>query len=631
MSKHEKGSHSAAFSVSSGVAAAPLPGLAASAASRLPRWAFIALVVLYIGQGLFHRDPWRGDDVLGLALARSSIEALLSGQFSTLLLPQISGLAWNDGGPLWPLLLGLFMLPVYLWAGLSGSPLPVHLIDDFARAGIFFTVLLGLFGIWKAADRLARRREAQPIDPLGVGPGSADFGKTLGDCALLITIACLGVIYPWHQSGPESVSFMLQSLALWSLASAPERPRRSSLQIGIIIPAMLLTQGPGLALAWVFGLAAIFGLISAYRMVAQEFFARAVFLGTAVIGVWMGLVIMTQSAMSLGVWWQQQLTDWSILRLIRLDESGLDEVARWFKEMLWRWWPLWPIAFFGLWKNRAISFRRAPHWGMPLVLWLTITLFGLLGPSSWKLHHFAPIAPLALIAAFSLLALPRALVNLIDWFAISLFTALGIFIWLYWSALSFGFPAGLEARLPAAVRDLTGAPNLYDVVIGVLVSLAWISLVVWRIRRGKPALWRPVVLSAGGLTLVWVLLMTLWLPAIDRLQGQGLNAQSLNQHWRILTQHQSDRTITPTNTCVYISPKSRALHLFAVTYTNLPVNVTNEACHWRLISVESAVSYQLVEPEQKGIGREWSIVWRSQAPTNRGLRERFVLLERVSP
>ena len=55
-----------------------------------------------------------------------------------------------------------------------------------------------------------------------------------------------------------------------------------------------------------------------------------------------------------------------------------------------------------------------------------------------------------------------------------------------------------------------------DLLIGLSATLAWLALVRWRLARHPPTLWRPVALSCGGLVLAWLLLMTLWLPAINQ-------------------------------------------------------------------------------------------------------------------
>jgi hypothetical protein len=46
-------------------------------------------------------------------------------------------------------------------------------------------------------------------------------------------------------------------------------------------------------------------------------------------------------------------------------------------------------------------------------------------------------------------------------------------------------------------------------------TLAWAWLVKWRAGRHRAAVWKSLVLPAGGATLCWLLLMTLWLPLLD--------------------------------------------------------------------------------------------------------------------
>jgi 4-amino-4-deoxy-L-arabinose transferase-like glycosyltransferase len=245
------------------------------------------------------------------------------------------------------------------------------------------------------------------------------------------------------------------------------------------------------------------------------------------------------------------------------------------------------------------------------------------------------VAALAVISAFSLLSLPRAVVNLIDWFAVALFTSLGIFIWVYWIALNFGVPQNLAQRASSLAPGVQGNANVYEVMMGLFATLAWIALITWRIRKGNPRLWRPVVLSAGGLTLLWVLLMTLWRPAIDRIQGQYTLARSLESGWVraasarlsltsggvravIARQRQQFRQrVGDPSACVQLSQESPALDAIAVALTNLPV-ADQSTCAWRLA---------LFNPNSKTSER-WKIIWQSSATEDRRSRERFVLLER---
>jgi hypothetical protein len=606
---------------------APLPGLAASAAQRLPRWAFFLLLILYVGHGLFFRDPWRGDDLINIALAKSTAQAFIAGDFSPLLLPQLHGLPWTEYGPLWTAISALFVLPAYANSALFDSPVSLKLLDDLARVPLAITLALGLIAIWRAIDRFARRREAQPIDPLGVGPNSKDFGRTLADCGLLITVATLGVIYPWHQSGIAAVSFLLQSLLLWALSTAPETPRRAAGQIALIMTAMLLVAGPGLALANMIAVALIFLWVRPYRLASQQFLGRWVLLLVLMIGTWVVVSSALTPTGHASRWWTAQLGDWQIQRALD-NPFELDLFRSWAKEILWKWWPLWPIVIYGLWKHRRVRLTLAPHWAAPIIMAATLIVFGLIGPKQWQLHELLPVAPLALIAAFSLLTLPRPLVNLIDWFAVTLFTALGLLVWLYWLAFHFGVPQTLSERIDIVAPGLEASFRWHEALIGLAATIAWLALVIWRIGRGSPRLWRPVVISAGGLTLIWVLLMTLWLSAVDRIQGQGTLARSLSASWIESARQIKDGTA---ESCVQISGDLRALDAIATVHTALPLSTRND-CRWRLGVMTAAAEVATLSGRMSiNDPTEWRIIWRSSVREDRRYRDRFVLMERNDP
>jgi 4-amino-4-deoxy-L-arabinose transferase-like glycosyltransferase len=52
-------------------------------------------------------------------------------------------------------------------------------------------------------------------------------------------------------------------------------------------------------------------------------------------------------------------------------------------------------------------------------------------------------------------------------------------------------------------------------VVAILGTLSWVYLVLWRVGRHRTAMWKSMVLPAGGTALCWLLLMTLWLPILD--------------------------------------------------------------------------------------------------------------------
>ena len=141
-------------------------------------------------------------------------------------------------------------------------------------------------------------------------------------------------------------------------------------------------------------------------------------------------------------------------------------------------------------------------------------------------QKFVPIVPLTVMAAFGLLFLPKIVADLLDWFALSLFTFLGFVVWFYWIALHSGLPVEVFANITRAAPGISKVVNTNDLILGVIISLFWIYLILWRLKFIHPNIWRPVVLSAGGLGLTWALLITLWGPALNINRGYQ-NIQAL--------------------------------------------------------------------------------------------------------
>ncbi|HNE60776.1 MAG TPA: hypothetical protein PLI80_08410, partial [Ottowia sp.] len=73
-------------------------------------------------------------------------------------------------------------------------------------------------------------------------------------------------------------------------------------------------------------------------------------------------------------------------------------------------------------------------------------------------------------------------------------------------------PAANVARLAPGFEAPFQWPALVAALAG---TLAWVALARWRTGRHRTALWKSLVLPAAGATLCWLLLMTLWLPALD--------------------------------------------------------------------------------------------------------------------
>lgn len=176
-------------------------------------------------------------------------------------------------------------------------------------------------------------------------------------------------------------------------------------------------------------------------------------------------------------------------------------------------WPAWPLALWSLTTWRGL--RRAPHIAVPVIMAVPILLLILMQSSQGNQIFLLLLPPLAILAAFGLPTLKRTTINAMDWFAVLSFTILGGFVWLVWLAGLTGHPAQIARNLYRLVPGFRPEFHWITLLSALAVTFAWMTLVIWRISRNPKVLWRSVVLSGGGTTLMWVLLMTLWLPVVN--------------------------------------------------------------------------------------------------------------------
>ena len=122
---------------------------------------------------------------------------------------------------------------------------------------------------------------------------------------------------------------------------------------------------------------------------------------------------------------------------------------------------------------------------------------------------------LAALAAFALPTLGRSVGALIDWYTLIFFSGCALIIWIVWLSMQTGFPGPPARNVARLAPGFVHSFSLTLFLIAFTVSAVWAWLVFWRVGRHRSAIWKSVVLPAGGAALSWLLLMTLWLPLLD--------------------------------------------------------------------------------------------------------------------
>jgi 4-amino-4-deoxy-L-arabinose transferase-like glycosyltransferase len=215
-------------------------------------------------------------------------------------------------------------------------------------------------------------------------------------------------------------------------------------------------------------------------------------------------------AQSLGLWqWHIDVAQWD--QAVRQKS-----VSAWLRLFVWFMWPAWPLALWTLWQWRRQLGSR--HVALPLWFVGTVMASVLLTHTSDRGLLLA-LPALAALAAFALPTLKRSMAALIDWFTLIFFTVCGITIWVVWIALQTGVPRQPAANVAKLAPGFEPSFSLLALCVAILASVSWAWLVRWRTGRHRSALWKSLVLPAGGATLCWLLLMSLWLPLLDHARG----------------------------------------------------------------------------------------------------------------
>ena len=458
--------------------------VAQNAVRRLPRLPLLLLCLAYILPGFLVRDPWRGADMAAfgymheLALGRTDWWA-----------PQLLGMAPEIQGLL-PYWFGAWSLQ------LLGNVLAPELA---VRLPFMAMLVLTLSATWQGVYWLARSRGAQPlVFAFGGEAQPADYARAMADGALLALLASLGLAQPSHEITSYLPQLCFTTLVFFALAGAPYARWRPILALSIGLLGLTLSGAPVLALLYGAG-GAVLCWLESRRASSTRPDAR--WWSLAVAGLSLAVAVLA---------WQLDLLYWHAAWPPLEDWGSLGRLLLWFT------WPAWPLALWTLWRWRKQIVARQPHRHLLLPLWFVLVGLGATlttQPSDRALLLVLPA--LAALAAFALPTLSRSVAALVDWFTLLFFTSSAITIWVIWISMQTGIPAQPAANIARLAIGFVPVFSPWTLLVALIATAAWCALVAWRAGRHRAAIWKSLVLPAGGATLCWLLLMTLWLPMLN--------------------------------------------------------------------------------------------------------------------
>jgi 4-amino-4-deoxy-L-arabinose transferase-like glycosyltransferase len=211
----------------------------------------------------------------------------------------------------------------------------------------------------------------------------------------------------------------------------------------------------------------------------------------------------------------QLFVDWfwthNIGRWFDFARSGnFDEVFDYVNILPWFAWPALPLAIWAVWQGRHKVWHTI-EFQLPLTSFCVMLITLSLVHRIQDIFALPMLLPLTLLATAALTTLRRGAANALDWFGIMTFGLLAIFLWWGWAGLLLDNNAKITQLLKEYQPGFEPAVNTPSFWIAVTVTLLWLVL-VWRVGR---SMHRAVINWAAGVTLIWILAMTLWLPWLD--------------------------------------------------------------------------------------------------------------------
>lgn len=440
----------------------------------LPLAWVVLLCLLWTMLGLVGHDPWKPDEAYGFGLVYSFLQG------GNWLVPMLAGEPFMENPPFYYLTAAALAKALEAW-------LPLH---DGARlaSGFYMCITLVFTGL----------------------TGRQLWGKGYGRITALLMIACLGLVARTHQLIADTALLAGFSLMLYGFALAIQRPVLAGLLIGTGAGLGFMTKG--LLAPVIAGTILVLLPLFVFALRNKGFLVcllSAFFFSAPWLLVWPTLLYQHSSTL---------FSDWvthnhlaSLFDLTVTTKSG----DSWFylKNIVWFAWPSLPLAAWTLWtrqKNLRMEWRNIEIF-LPLSLFL-VTLAALSFYSESRDVEALPLLPpLAILAAPAIVSLRRGAANALDWFGIMTFGFVAALLWFGWFSTLTEFPVALANRLERKLPGYDMPVNEASLFIALALSFAWLYL-IFKMQRG---VLRGVLNTAMGITLVWGLLATIWLPWLN--------------------------------------------------------------------------------------------------------------------
>ncbi|MDO5686132.1 MAG: glycosyltransferase family 39 protein [Neisseria sp.] len=535
-------------------------------------WVLLFLVFVWLWPGIINHDPWRPNEPLLYA----ALQSVARGE--SLLAPTV----FDE----------LFVrhAPVFLWLGsIFKNLFSPQWMDGYTAARLVTTLFMAL--------ALA----------CAGGAGRELLGKYHGRSVVLILIGCPGIMIFGHMMGSTPILFAAMCAFIYGIALARRKVMAGGLLMG---------------LGWLFAFASgnfpplIFLLLMAVLLPFSPAWRTRRYLLAGIIALALTLPLLPLWPYALWqshpaafqVWWQQYaFGEFGGAGSLQWDFS----LAYVLKNLIWYALPAWLLAAWSIYKRDIL---RKPA-GFLCTLWLAlamlmITLQG--NADNDRLLWLLP--PLALLGAAGLDTLRRGATAFLNWFGIMTFGMMALGIWIMFFAVNYGFPHALATLSARFNPHFTPHWNYFPMLLALAFTPLWLWAITRKNIRGRQA----VTNWAAGMTLVWTLMLSLFLPWLDSLKSY----RPLVMRMQTVLPEELKSAFADGSECID-STRINALTAWN-EYGSIRVYPPYAAkpqthCNYRITTIESA---------HETIPRGWQILWSGSRGGSS--KELFVLMKNTN-
>jgi 4-amino-4-deoxy-L-arabinose transferase-like glycosyltransferase len=218
--------------------------------------------------------------------------------------------------------------------------------------------------------------------------------------------------------------------------------------------------------------------------------------------------------------WQHNVGRWfnHVHDAVHLNTLYYVSILPWFA------WPAFPLAIWAVWEARK-KMWQSEEFQLLIVGFAAMLLTLSLSSTIDDLSALPLLLPLGLLGTAALFTLRRGASNALDWFSIMTFALLAILLWWGWTGLLVDSPAKITQLLKDYRPGFEPVLQVNQFWIAVCVTILWMVL-VWRVGR---SIRRSVINWAAGVTLLWLLAVTLWMPWLNSGKSYRLMVTGLVQ------------------------------------------------------------------------------------------------------